>query len=93
METPEGIVLLRGSGTVKIVKLLDELQIPYSGPYETLREAAANAFQMAEKGASVVLSPACTSFEMFQNEFDRGRQFKEIVLSLIEGSQNKDGFY
>jgi UDP-N-acetylmuramoylalanine--D-glutamate ligase len=28
---------------------------------------------------SVVLSPGCASFGMFQNEFDRGRRFKEAV--------------
>ena len=31
---------------------------------------------------SVLFSPGCTSFGMFQNEFDRGRKFKEVVLSL-----------
>jgi UDP-N-acetylmuramoylalanine--D-glutamate ligase len=30
----------------------------------------------------VVLSPGCTSFGMFLNEFDRGRRFKEAVTRL-----------
>ena len=53
-----------------------------------MREAVTEAFQMAEKGSSVVLSPGCTSFEMFQNEFDRGKQYKELVLSLIDKEES-----
>ncbi len=46
---------------------------------ETLEEAVAKAFEEAEKGDVVLLSPACASFDMFDNYEHRGRVFKEIV--------------
>ncbi len=36
--------------------------------------------------AVVLLSPGCASFGMFRNEFDRGRQFVDIVKEIIAGS-------
>jgi UDP-N-acetylmuramoylalanine--D-glutamate ligase len=46
------------------------------------QEAVHSAFQLANKGDVVLLSPACASFDLFKNYEDRGRQFKEAVLSL-----------
>jgi len=83
IDIPEHIILLRGSGTEKIIQLLKEKGCSYAGPYVSMKEAVIEAFRRTKKGYSVVLSPACTSFEMFQNEFDRGKQYKELVLSLI----------
>jgi UDP-N-acetylmuramoylalanine--D-glutamate ligase len=37
----------------------------------------------ADAAVSVVLSPGCASFGMFQNEFDRGRRFKEAVRRRV----------
>lgn len=45
-------------------------------------EAVMLAFNIAEKGDVVLLSPACASFDLFENYEDRGRQFKRAVLSL-----------
>lgn len=45
-------------------------------------EAVAAAYAFAEKGDVVLLSPACASFDLFQNYEDRGRQFKEAVMAL-----------
>ncbi|MDR0229334.1 MAG: UDP-N-acetylmuramoyl-L-alanine--D-glutamate ligase [Flavobacteriaceae bacterium] len=46
-------------------------------------EAAVNkARELAESGDTVLLSPACASFDLFKSYEDRGHQFKEVVLSL-----------
>jgi UDP-N-acetylmuramoylalanine--D-glutamate ligase len=79
------IFLLEGNGTVKLKALLDGAGIASSGPYPSLEAvvaAAAAAAAGAGAAASVLFSPGCTSFGMFQNEFDRGRRFKALVAAL-----------
>ncbi len=45
-------------------------------------EAVRMAYKMGERGDSVLLSPACASFDLFENYEDRGRQFKAAVRRL-----------
>jgi len=49
---------------------------------ETLEEAVLLAFQTARKGEVVLLSPACSSFDMFKDYKERGEVFKETVYHL-----------
>ncbi len=79
---PKEIVLLEGSGTEKIILLLESIDRNYSGPFSSIEEAVIFAFKKAKKGDVVILSPGCASFEMFLNEFDRGEKFKEAVIGL-----------
>jgi UDP-N-acetylmuramoylalanine--D-glutamate ligase len=47
-------------------------------------EAAINqALQLAQPGDTVLLSPACASFDLFNNYIDRGDQFREMVLAMM----------
>ena len=48
----------------------------------SMKEAVEKSFQFAEKGDTVLLSPCCASFDLFQSYEDRGRQFKEQVRNL-----------
>ncbi len=47
-----------------------------------LAEAVSLARKQAEPGMVILLSPACSSFDMFRDYEDRGRQFKKIVEGL-----------
>ncbi len=49
---------------------------------ESLAAAVETAFESAGTGDTVLLSPACASFDMFSDFEERGRQFKEIVNNL-----------
>ena len=45
-------------------------------------EAVAYAYRLAKKNETVLLSPACASFDLFENYEDRGNQFKQAVRKL-----------
>lgn len=49
---------------------------------DTMSDAVITAKHIAEKGDAVLLSPACASFDLFQNYEDRGNQFKAAVKNL-----------
>ena len=48
----------------------------------SMKEAVAKAYQLANKCDTVLLSPCCASFDLFQNYEDRGNQFKKCVREL-----------
>jgi len=48
----------------------------------SMEEAVQMAYNLADKGDNVLLSPACASFDLFENYEDRGRQFKNAVRNL-----------
>jgi UDP-N-acetylmuramoylalanine--D-glutamate ligase len=45
-------------------------------------EAVAFGYRLAQKDEAVLLSPACASFDLFENYEDRGNQFKHAVRML-----------
>lgn len=49
---------------------------------QSLEEAVKTAYNLAESGDVVLLSPACASFDMFKNFVERGNLFKQYVQSL-----------
>ncbi|RME30471.1 UDP-N-acetylmuramoyl-L-alanine--D-glutamate ligase [Candidatus Parcubacteria bacterium] len=73
------VVLLEGSGTPRLARLLEERGAAAEGPYGSMDEAVSRARELARAGDAVVLSPAFASFGLFQNEFDRGEQFEREV--------------
>lgn len=55
---------------------------------KTMPDMVSGAKSMAQEGDIVLLSPACASFGLFENYKDRGKQFKEAVLSLSSRNSN-----
>ena len=49
---------------------------------DNMNDAVRMAQRLSEKGDSVLLSPACASFDLFENYEDRGKQFKQAVKNL-----------
>ena len=47
-----------------------------------MEEAVKVAYKIAERGDTVLLSPACASFDLFENYEDRGNQFKAAIKNL-----------
>lgn len=48
----------------------------------SMQEAVALAYEAAQPGDTVLLSPCCASFDLFTSYEDRGKQFKEYVRKL-----------
>jgi UDP-N-acetylmuramoylalanine--D-glutamate ligase len=74
------IYLLEGAGTDKLKPLLEPWSDSVAGVFGSMAEAVDAAAGAAEHGDVVLLAPACASFGMFRDEFDRGDQFQAQVL-------------
>ncbi len=74
-------IICLGTDNKKIIKA-------FSGVIDTIleaksaQEAVAQSYKIGKKGDTVLLSPACASFDMFENYEDRGTQFKQAVRAL-----------
>lgn len=75
------LVLLKGAGTERIKKIIADCRLPIA-EVNSMADAVGVAKASAKKGDIVLLSPACASFGMFKNEFDRGDQFRKIIRKL-----------
>jgi UDP-N-acetylmuramoylalanine--D-glutamate ligase len=79
-EKVKAIVCL-GIDNSKIHAAFGEL-VPVIVDARSAKEAVANAYKLSSPGDIVLLSPACASFDLFENFEDRGRQFKQEVRNL-----------
>jgi UDP-N-acetylmuramoylalanine--D-glutamate ligase len=76
--------LLIGSAAKKIASQIgDATLVVQCG---TLAAAVQQASRVASPGDTVLLAPACASFDQFENFEQRGRVFKELVRALAEGA-------
>jgi len=84
MQTAKAIVLFAGARPTALATMLHDAGYtgPVVGPVASMTEAmdAARAFAVA--GDTVLLAPGTASFGVFQNEFDRGEQFRAYVRAL-----------
>ena len=85
----KNIYLLAGTATDKMIPFLNKHDISWKGPFSSLEEATETAFKESNKGDVVIMSPGCTSFGMFKNEFDRGDSFKKIVAAIAASATAK----
>ena len=82
LRTRARAALLIGAAAGKIAKHLgDAVPAIQCG---TLAAAVAHASRLAASGDTVLLAPACSSFDQFDNFEQRGRIFKELVNALAE---------
>lgn len=79
-EKVKGIICL-GVDNSKIMKAFEDV-VDVMIETTSMTEAVKIAQRMAEKGDTVLLSPACASFDLFENYEDRGKQFKNAVQNL-----------
>ncbi|MGA1976871.1 MAG: UDP-N-acetylmuramoyl-L-alanine--D-glutamate ligase [Bacteroidales bacterium] len=65
-------------------KILDAFRdkVPTIVETTSMEEAVRSSYYLAKKGQTVLLSPCCASFDLFNNYEDRGRQFKAAVRNL-----------
>jgi UDP-N-acetylmuramoylalanine--D-glutamate ligase len=76
------LVLLIGAASEKIAAQLGSW-VPFERA-GTLERAVAMASECASEGDTVLLAPACASFDQFEDYEHRGRVFKELVRALAE---------
>ena len=74
-------LIFMGTDNSKLENFFANKNIPFSSCH-SIQEAVNKAYEVAEKGDTVLLSPCCASFDLFKNYEDRGRQFKEAVRAL-----------
>ena len=78
-------IVLIGEASDKIQSALDGVKPMLRAG--SMHEAVTRSFQIAEKGDTVLLAPACASFDMFDNYEHRGRVFKAEVDRLVQASK------
>lgn len=71
-----------GETAPKLISLFDYLPLENRSSCNSFSEAVQKAHSYAKDGDTVLLSPACASFDMFKNAEDRGCQFQELVKNL-----------
>jgi UDP-N-acetylmuramoylalanine--D-glutamate ligase len=74
-------VVCLGKDNKKIMDAFKD-KVPTIIQTTSMDEAVRSSYYLAKKGETVLLSPACASFDLFNNYEDRGRQFKAAVRNL-----------
>ncbi|MCX6741298.1 MAG: UDP-N-acetylmuramoyl-L-alanine--D-glutamate ligase, partial [Candidatus Parcubacteria bacterium] len=78
------VVMLAGTAKPKLIQALKRAKYPNKNiiEFNNFKRAICFAQTIAQRGDIVLLSPGCASFGMFANEFDRGKQFVQLIRRL-----------
>ena len=74
-------IICLGIDNEKIIKAFGNV-VDIMVETHSMEDAVKVAYRLSKKGDNVLLSPACASFDLFENYEDRGRQFKNAVRNL-----------
>jgi UDP-N-acetylmuramoylalanine--D-glutamate ligase len=79
----EGLVAIGETGPTLARQTREAARREDEGPTvelaDTLEEAVERGLELSPAGGSLLFSPACASFDMFENSEERGRAFKELI--------------
>lgn len=81
-EYPKEVYFLMGDATLEIESFMQKGE-KVKGCYDNLEALLEEVKKNAKKGDVVLFSPGATSFNLFQNEFDRGRKFNEAIEKVF----------
>lgn len=76
-------VVLIGETAGYLARELKKYKVPHIRA-RSLKTAVEQAYRSVQLEGTVVLAPAFASFDMFENAYDRGAQFKKVVKDLIK---------
>jgi UDP-N-acetylmuramoylalanine--D-glutamate ligase len=74
--------LLAGTATPALAQALQQRGVSPRGPFQSMAAAMDSAWDEANAGDVIVLSPGCASFGLFRDEFDRGEHFRQAVAAI-----------
>lgn len=81
----KSVYFLEGDATDEIIQHLKTLNTKFlsHSPYNSLEAILEDVKKEAREGDIILFSPGGTSFNLFQNEFDRGRKFNEAIEKIF----------
>nr|QNO56197.1 UDP-N-acetylmuramoylalanine--D-glutamate ligase [Methanosarcinales archaeon ANME-1 ERB7] len=89
------VIICLGNDNSKIHRALEGIPVTIVDT-TSIEEAVNMAYYLSKKGDTVLLSPACASYDLFENYEDRGRQFKDYVRNIKisgRGYNNLGGYH
>ncbi len=80
------LFILEGTAGENIIKLFKKEYLKNNVVFgiKSMTEAVNQAYKISKKGDTILLSPGAASFNMFLNEFDRGKKFNQAVKRLLK---------
>lgn len=82
MKKPASLVLMEGSATQRMMAIFQAKGWSWLGPFKDFETALRALEANLRVGDTVLMSPGAASFELFQNEFDRGEKFRLACVKI-----------